>query len=157
MSSYKGEKDATDARHAGLQQRLKGIESAVSDIASEHARQMQAAKKELQSLSARLGEEKSCSDSDRTALKERIAGLEASLGRSGGRRMQETSSDSMHFEKSWVDMTSTTATGSDSPAPPAQAAQAAPLTSMLGRDPPPPRLGAADPSLAVTPNRVYFR
>merc|ERR1712187_588263 len=87
LSSYQGEKNATDVRHASLHQRLKGIEGSLSDITSEHARQMQAAKKELQSLNARIGEEKACSDSDRTALKERIAGLEASLGRSGGRRM----------------------------------------------------------------------
>merc|ERR1712217_629255 len=67
--------------------------------------------------------------------------------------MLETSSESR-----WVDTGSTMATGPDSqfvttPAQPALAAQPTPR----GRDPPPPRLGAADSSLSVSPNRDYFR
>merc|ERR1712048_222039 len=119
----------------------------------------QAAKRELQSLSARIGEERTSNESDRTALRERVAGLEACLGRSGARRMHDASNESAYLEQSLLDLSTTTAIGPVSSklvgttGQPAQATQPAPA----GRDPPNPRLGTADLSLAVSPNRDYFR
>merc|ERR1711879_298385 len=63
-------------------------------------------------------------------------------------------------DQNWADMTSTAATFQDSPNFGTMAPQPPPLaqSTPLGRDPPPPRLGTADSSsLAVSPNRDYFR
>lgn len=87
--SFEDRKFASDAHQASLGERLQGIEKLMGNAFTEHGKEVQLAKRQVQALQARLDEEKSTRSLSRGGTKERIASLEACLGKPGTKRLKE--------------------------------------------------------------------
>lgn len=84
---------ACDAQQSVLGKRFDGMEKMMHGSFAEHDRELQASRKQVQHIAARLAEEKDAKELHRGLLKERMSSLEACLGTSSAKQLSPESNE----------------------------------------------------------------